>query len=251
MLTNIRYVLLSALYDRLFLGLIGLVLFASGVSYLLGMTAFMEQTEMALTFTAASSRLILVVGVIVFVCFHIRSAFDSREMDVMLSRPISRDQVVLSHWLGFSLVSLLLVMPVLAILLVMGAPQTSGLFYWTLSLVLELWFVVAFAQFAAFILRSAVMAVMASLAFYVLARMIILFVMTAEHSTMGGNLLIVRDVVHWIAVIIPRMDLFAKSEWLIYGLKNPGDWTLFVAQAALYISILLVACILDFRKKQF
>lgn len=251
MLTNIRYVLLCAIYDRLFAGLIALVVVAGFISYTLASAAFLEQNETALVFTAASSRLILVIGAIVFVCFHIRASFDSREMDVMLSRPVSRDQVVLSHWLGYSLISVLLVMPVLALLLLLGAGSATGLAAWTVSMIVELWFIVAFAQFCAFIMRSAVASVLASLAFYVLSRMIILFVMTAEHSLASHEIWLVSQLLVWLSVIIPRLDLFAKTEWLLYGTDGLSTWMLFAAQGGLYIAIFLVACILDFRKKTF
>src|SRR5471030_2906314 len=108
MLTNIRYILITALRDWLFIGLLACVLCAAAISATLGNTAFLETQEMTITFAAGSARVILMVGLIVFVCFHIRSAFDTKEIDVIMSRPISRSNLVIAYWLGFAFVALLL-----------------------------------------------------------------------------------------------------------------------------------------------
>src|SRR5688572_3022179 len=109
MLSNIRYVLLTATRDRLFFGLLLGILVAAYISSVLGSTAMLEPAQMTLSFTAASARVIIMIGLIVFIGFHMRNAFDAREIDVLLSRPISRTTLVLSYWLGFITVATLLV----------------------------------------------------------------------------------------------------------------------------------------------
>ncbi len=249
--TNVRYVLLCALRDRLFIGLLIGVVAASILSAVLGSTAFLEEREMTLAFAAETTRMVLVVGLIVFVCFHIRSSFDSREIDVMLSRPLSRGQLVIDHWLGFSLVSLCLVLPTLGVMALIGTLNHTGFMWWSVSLLLETWFVVALALFAALLLKSAVSAVMASLGFYVLSRIMIYFIMTAHSTISAGKYPLMRFVLDATSIVMPRLDLFAKSEWLIYGLKTGHEWSLFLTQAAIYIPLLICASIIDFRRKQF
>src|SRR5579884_3037807 len=128
MLTNIRYILITALRDWLFIGLMISILLATAISATLGSTAFLEEKEMTITFASGSSRLILMVGLIVFVCFHIRNAFDTKEIDVILSRPISRSNLVIAYWLGFSFVALLQTIPVIAIIALIGVNDWSGFF---------------------------------------------------------------------------------------------------------------------------
>lgn len=251
MRTNIRYVLLSALQDRLFYGLLALIIAIAGIAYALGGTAFLEHDEMVMAFTAGASRVVLVITAIVFVCFYVRSSFDHKHMDVMLSRPLSRDHIVLSHWLGFATVCLFMTLPVVVILALIAEPKWTGLAWWFISVVLELWVVVAFALFASLIMKSAVVSVLASLAFYVLSRMMILFVMTAERSSGSQMIPYLADLLQWISLLIPRIDLFGKSEWLIYGVDDGFNAGILLMQAALYVSLLMIMCILDFRKKQF
>ncbi len=254
MLTNIRYILLTAIRDWLFLALFLGVIGAASISATLGGTALLEPAQMILTFSAASSRVILMVGLIVFVCFHIRHAFDSREIDVLLSRPISRANLVVSFWLGFILVASLLVIPTVGVIYWIGILNGKGFAAWAVSLLMESYLVITIAMFAALTLRSAVFSVMGSLAIYTMSRMIGFFVATTDSGMLFSNTIIntiVRGSMDVISVVIPRLDFFAKSHWLIYGLKSTQDVVLFVQQGVIFIPLLLAAAIIDFRRKQF
>lgn len=251
MRSNIRYVLLCAMRDKLFVGLLAGVIIAAILSAIIGSTAFLEEKEMTLSLTAASVRFILITGLIVFVCFHIRSSFESREMDVMLSRPVSRARLVLDYWAGFAMIAFFLVVPTVAIIAGMGGAKSPAFFFWAISLLLESWIVVAVGLFSALVLRSAVSAVMTSLGFYVLARIMIYFLLTAQSTNIAGQMVWLRYILEATSVLMPRLDLFAKSEWLIYGLKSVNDWKLFLLQAVIYIPLLLIASIIDFRRKEF
>jgi ABC-type transport system involved in multi-copper enzyme maturation permease subunit len=252
MLTNIRYILLTAMRDWLFIGLLAAVVIAAGISATLGSTAFLEEKEMTLTFASGSTRLILMTGLIVFVCFHIRNAFDTKEIDVILSRPISRSNLVIAYWLGFALVSLMLTLMAVAIMALIGVMNWSGFFGWGVSLLLEGMVVVALALFSAFTLKSAVSSVLACMGFYVMSRMMAFFVVTSESGMAHGAWTDpLKYVLKAISTIVPRLDFFAKSEWLIYGFNTNQDWILYLVQAAVFVPLLLAASILDFKNKQF
>ena len=95
---------------------------------------------------------------------------------------------------------------------------------------------------------------MASMGFYVLARMMGFFIAT----TNGGFLfdanwvnVILTKALQLVSVIMPRMDFFSKSGWLLYGMKDGTDFKLFTLQAVIFIPLLIYATIADFRRKQF
>lgn len=254
MKTNIRYILLTALRDWLFAGLLFGVALATFISAAMGDMAMVEPEHLRITYAGASTRLVLVVGLVVFICFHIRNAFDSKEIDVFLSRPISRPNLVLSYWLGFSVVAVLLTVPTIALLYFFGALDQKGFFIWAGSLLLEALLVVAVALFSAFTLKSAVSSVMASLGFYVLSRMMGFFIATVNSPILFrdkslGELS--RIAMEGMAIFVPRLDFFAKTEWLIYGVADQMDIWHFVVQGGIFIPLLLVATVLDFRRKQF
>ncbi len=253
MITNIRYILLTALRDWLFIGLLAGIVLATMISATLGSTAFLEKQEMTLTFASGSSRLILMVGMIVFVCFHIRNAFDTKEIDVIMSRPISRSNLVIAYWLGFAFVGLLLVVPIVGIIGLIGVVNWPGFIGWGVSLLLEMFLVVALALFSAFTLKSAVTSVIATMGFYVLSRMMAFFVYTAQSGMVGGEFqyVLLRYALSAISTMVPRLDFFAKSEWLVYGFNTNQEWIAFTVQVAIFVPLLVLAAIADFRRKQF
>ena len=252
MLTTIRFVLLTALRDRLFLGLLCAVIVTAFVSTTLGSTAFLEEAEMSISFAAGAIRLTLIVGLIVFVCFHIRSAFESREIDVMLSRPVSRLSLVVAYWLGFALVASLLLIPSVIVLAIVGVPDWHGFAVWVLSVWLELLLVVALALFAALALKSAVMGVIACFGFYGLSRMMAFFVMSSHSGMVAEQKLAPAKYLLWaVSTVLPRLDFFSKSEWLVYGMPQNQEAWAFVIQAIIFIPLLIFVSMADFKRRQF
>jgi ABC-type transport system involved in multi-copper enzyme maturation permease subunit len=255
MKTTIKYVLLTALRDMLFLGLIVAIVGAVLISNFLGGTALIEKMEMSTAYTASSVRLITIIGMIVFVCFHVRRAFENKEIDLMLSRPISRVGFVFSYWLGFSCVASLIVVPVIISIAVFQSYEIRGLFLWGFSLVLECFIITAFAVFSSIILRSAVSSVLLSFGFYIISRMMgfFLYIIDTPERFDFNTWQFFTQKALWVAsFLFPRIDLYGKSEWLVYGVEKLSDsWWWFIPQTVIYIPLLLTAAAIDFRKKQF
>ncbi len=254
MFSNIRYVLLTATRDRLFIGLLVGILSAAYISNILGSTAMLETQQMAIAFTAASARVIIMIGIIVFIGFHMRNAFDAKEIDVLLSRPISRTTLVLSYWVGFAAVATCLVLPTVALVGFIGTLNQTGFWLWSVSLLLESLLVVSVALFASLTMKSGVGTVLASLAIYSLSRMMGFFLV----ATKSGNVFEKHQInvgAQWlmdaISLVVPRLDFFAKSSWLIYGARSYEDAALVLMQAAVFIPLLVAACVIDFKRKQF
>lgn len=254
MFSNIRYVLLTATRDRLFLGLLVGIAIAAYISSVLGSTAMLETEQMTLSFTAAAARVIIMVGVIVFIGFHMRNAFDAREIDVLLSRPISRTTLVLSYWVGFAAVAACLVLPTVILVAAVGTLNQTGFWVWSVSLLLESWLVVSIALFAALTIKSGVGTVLSSLAIYALSRMMGFFLMTTTTTSIFKDQTI-NEGTQWlmksISMLVPRLDFYAKSNWLIYGAKSYEEVYLFLIQSAIFIPLLIAASVIDFKRKQF
>jgi hypothetical protein len=255
MKTIIKYTLLTASRDLLFIGLCVITLMAYGFSVFVGTTALVEQSQMSLAYFAGSSRIILVTGLIVFVCFHVRRAFENREVESILSKPISRVQFVVAYWAGFSVLAVLSTIPTLIIIAILNKPDFIGLAYWGISLVLEISLVLAFAMLASLIMKSAVSSVMSSFAFYLVSRLMGFFVAAMDNpaSLMGGSKFAnaLEFMLKIISMVIPRLDMFAKSEWLIYGVDMQHDLWIFPAQSLVFIALLLAVAVFDFKRKQF
>lgn len=253
MKTTIRYIVLTAVRDWLFVGLFVALFAAFGLASFLGTTALVEGLQHTTTYTAGATRIILHIGLIVFGVFHVRRAFDNREIEVMISRPISRPAFVIAYWLGFFVVALWLIIPLLAAMAGLLQVNLEGLLYWGASLVLEAAIILAFVLFTALIMRSAVSAVLLSFGFYFLARMMGFFTYVLDKPASEAVTLknLMRQMLEMVSSVVPRLDLFAKSEWLIYGVGQSMDIWLFVTQVAIAVPLLLLMAIVDFKRKQF
>jgi ABC-type transport system involved in multi-copper enzyme maturation permease subunit len=257
MISIIRYTLITALRDFLFIGLLGVILLAMFVSSFLGATAISEQDQMTISYLAGTSRLILIIGLVLFVCFHVKRSFDNKEIEVILSKAISRTSFIFSYWLAFALLSLLVTIPVTVFVFIFTKPNIVGLFYWGVSLVCEGVMIIAFALVSSLIMRSAVASALSTLCFYFLSRMMGFFI-AAIHNPFNTN--IPSDhVLNWlsewvlllVSTILPRLDLFGKTSWLIYGISNISDILIFPLQSLIYIPLMLLMAIFDFKRKQF
>ena len=249
----LRYMFASAVRDRLFLALPVMLAVAAALVIFLSGSAIIEQREMAAALFGATSRVLIIFGMVIFVCFHIRQAMTGGEIALILSRPVSRGAFVLSYCFsmvcaGFICVAAGLVMVWLGARLPLG-----GLLIWGLTLALETMLMIQMAIFFGLILNNAVSSVMACLGFYVLARMSGLLGTLAVKADAGGGL---PDVFlgygfRLISLVIPRLDFFTRSEWLVYGVNGgePGlGWPLL--QALVFAPLILAATMIDFSRKR-
>ncbi len=255
MLVTFRYIVLTAVRDRLMVGLSLALLGAVLIAAFLGESTLMEQRQTALTFAGFSTRLIMVVGLILFVCFNMQRSFENREVDLMLSRPVSRTQYVLITWAGFSGVALFMALIAVVLLPLAGMPPAGALGLWAISLLLEALLVVAVALFFSLSLRSAVASAMASFGFYLVARMsgFLLGVVQADWKSTATEALgsTIANAIYVVGLVMPRLDLFGQTWWLSYG-DTQGDALITVlAQAAVYLPLLLGAAVFDFRRRRF
>lgn len=254
MFTNVRYVFITALRDWLFWAMLFGIIAASLIAHMLGATAQDNARAMTITYSSDAARAMIVTGLIIFACFHLHNAFTSREIDVFLSRPITRASLVISYWIGFAFVAFLHTLAVVILTGIQGVESWHGFVFWSLSLLLECWMVVAIALFASFTLRSAVASVLASMGFYVLARMMGYFIATSQTAFVFRQQWLNAILLYMLkgsSIFIPRLDFFAKSDWLVSGFHKAQDLELFAVQAAVFVPLLILATIADFRRKEF
>jgi ABC-type transport system involved in multi-copper enzyme maturation permease subunit len=251
--TMVLSAIATARRDRLLIAIFILVVLAASLSAFIGGTAVIEKREMMTAYIAVSTRLILVAGLVLFSCFHINRALDSREVDIIMSRPISRTNFIFGYVLSLVLVAAIAV--VIGSLIVFGVarPEATALGLWAFSLFLECTVMVTAALFFVLVLRSAVAGMLACLGFYVLARMIGL--LTGIAVTTGGDqgwwIILSARAMELLAVMMPRLDLFTQTRWLVYGIGDEVGWFSILAQGTVYVSLLTAAAVFDFRRRQF
>lgn len=253
MWTTARYVMLTALRDRLFIAALLLVCAVVGISMFLGNIMLIEKQEATIAFAAAGGRAFLSLSLIIFVCFHVRRMLETKEIEVILSRPISRSSVVISYNISFFLIAILLALPLLASLMLIGATPSMGVAVWFFSLLCEAWMMISFALFAALMLSSHVSALLLTITFYIVSRMMGFFLYMLEKPvamTVDSNF-ILTTTLKAVSALMPRLDMYAHAAWITRGVEHGLQGWLWLPQTVIYVPLLLFAAILDFRRKQF
>jgi len=250
----LKYILLSAIRDKLYIGLFITLAASFGLSILLGSTALTEQQQMTASFISGSSRAILAIGMILFVCLNINRAFENKEVEFIISKSISREQFILGYLFGFLLATLFIFIPLNIAILLLVKANIYGLFIWSLSLFLELTILISFSLLVSLILKNSFSAIMASFGFYIISRLMGVFVLAIsipDSIDMVNKNNILQTALKLLSAIFPRLDLFAQSKWLNYGFNNILIFKIIVVQSAIYIALMLFMAFHDFKKKQF
>ncbi len=255
MRATFRYVLLTAIRDRFPVAIVIALIAVTAVCALIASSTLSEGTQTGLAYAGEFYRGALVLGLVTFISFHVRSLHETREIEAILSRPISRAAFVLAYYAAFAVLAAALALLTAPLLMSVLAARGVGLAEWEASMVLESWVVAALALFCAMALSSAAAAVMVSLGFYLLGRTAQFFLAIAV-SGMGssdneGVNLGSRGVMAAIAMIMPRLDLFGQSRWLVYGPGGGWGVGVLLLQTAIYVPLLLLATTRDLQVRRF
>ena len=248
----VRYVLKAAARDRLVLSLLAAFIVASSLSMFMGSSAVVEKNIFALVFMGAGLRMAGVVGLILFVVFFVRRSFDARDVEFLLSRPVTRAQFLLSFAVGFWILAILTALVQgFAVGILTPGFVSAGSLLWTASLAIENIMIVSVAFFFSLILTSAATAAMASFGFYVLGRMMgeILGIMAA--GGLGSWLVLPSHVMTMISMLIPRLDLLGQTSWLVYGTAGSVGYGFLIAQGLVFTALILTAAMIDLVRRKF
>jgi hypothetical protein len=267
----VGFVLTAAVRDRLITTFVFLLLIATSMATFLGSAAVTEQDQFSLVYASGTLRFAGVLCLILFISFHIRRSFESKEVEFLLSRPISRLTFVLSHIAAFFVLAFFIAAIVAGIVFASSAPDVYGWSVWSISLFVEFAIVSILAMFFAMVLSSAAGAALACLGFYALARMMGMVLGIAVLPAEGVLDDVLGYIVELISVFIPRLDLMAQTSWLVYGGevlhhfevdRFASEWAknlietlgvpVFIALQGIIFSVFLVVCTsFDFVRKQF
>lgn len=267
----IRYVLTAAFRDRLMMTLALMILIGSALAGFMGSASITEGDSFALVFGSGGLRFLGVAGVILFCCFYIRRSFDSKEVEFLLSRPISRTCFLFSHAAAFSILSCFIALAIVLAVSAVGRPDMTGLVVWGGSLAVEFAMMSVAALFFSMVLSSAAGSALATLGFYALARMIgtLLGIMAAPPE--NWFFAVIGSLMKLISIIIPRLDLMGQTTWLVYGvtgsggikflptagsyahavIENIGLAGFIGLQGIVFTALLLAAASYDFMRRQF
>lgn len=247
----VKYVLKAAIRDRLVLSLLLALIVGTSIAVFLGASAVTESDQFAAVFLAAGLRLVGVLGLVLFAVFYVRRAFDSKDVEYLLSRPLSRASFILSHALGFSLLAIG-VGGFIALILAGVAPYLIGNSYylWSLSLMAEFIIIMNAALFFSMVLVNATSAALAVYGLYILARLMGQMLGIVDAGIAAEVYSGLGVVFEFVSLIVPRLDLMAQSSWLVYGTGDVG-YGFILLQTVVYTALLILCAMVDLVRRQF
>lgn len=247
----VLYVLTAALRDRLVMAMIITLVVGTSLAVFLGSAAIAEKQQFAMVFAGAGLRLAGVLGLVLFTVFFIRRSFDARDVDFILSRPVSRVEFLLSYAAGLSLLALgMAAAQTLCLYIIGGNLFGPSHISWAVSLAFENIVMVNAALFFSMILSSAATAATATAGFYILARLmgqLLGIIDSTGKGTVIYNLM--EYILQAISAVMPRLDLMAQTSWLIYS--QTVEISSILLQAAIFTILIITAALIDLVRRQF
>ncbi len=267
----VKYVLTAARRDKLMMTLVLMIALAAALSVFMGSAATLEPGSFSLAFGAGGLRVLGVTGLVLFCCFYVRRAFESKEVEFLLSRPISRSAFLFSHAAAFALLAAVVAAIVTLVIFALGRPDPAGLVLWGASVAIEFALMAVTGLFFSMVLTSAAGSALASLGFYALARMIGVLLGIVDIPPANAVFAVLGSVMKVISTVVPRFDLMGQTTWLVYGPQGSGGVVFmpqagsyayavmehlglsgfFMVQGMLFAALLLAAASYDFARKQF
>lgn len=248
--TLTQYALTAAFRDKLFISFLAIVAVGISLSIFTGSSAIIEKDQFSTVFAAGGLRMAGVMGLVLFIVFYIRRSFDHRDIDFLLSRPVSRITFVLSHSLAFTVLAAFMAF-VIFTSVYLSVPQKfhSGHMLWSVSLLIEFVIVTNIAFFFSMVLPSATMAALGVFGFYVFSRMIG-HIMGIMEATPGYEML--DNLLSFISIFIPRLDLMGQTAWLLYGAEGgTGGLVFIIFQGVVFSTLVILATMIDLTRRQF
>lgn len=246
-----RYTVLEAWRNRFALLMAGIVIAAVLASIFVRQQAITEADRMQAVFLASALRVAAVFVVAIYVLQGTLREFQDKVLELMLSLDLPRSNYLAGKFLGYAGVSICCALIVALPLLLVA--DTADVLVWTYTLVLELWIIAAFALFCMTTFSQLLPAATFVLAFYLLARSITAIQLISESTLAQPGLATDLGVVlaDAIALVLPRLDTFTQTAWLIHAPVDALSMTAATAQTAIYVVLLLAGAMFDLHRRNF
>lgn len=248
-----RYILTAVMRDRVVQIMMVLMILGTSASVFLGGAVIVEQKAYTIASVATVLRSLAVLGLVIFISFFVRRAFESREIDYLLATPLTRHKLLSSFSLAFIVVAAVFALMISLVILVLLQKFSEGWLIWSASVLVELSITSMVALFFAVVLKSATVSALCSFGFYSLARMLgaMIGIITSKFDGPPLMTQAVDFIVKIISAVTPRFDLLAQSAWLVYGDASGFAWWILPVQFVAFCTLFFVCAAYDLRRSQF
>lgn len=246
-----RYTVLEAWRNRSAILLIAMVVIVFLASIFVRQQAITESARIQTAFLASVLRLGAVFIVAITVLQGSVREFNDKVLELMLSLDLPRPAYLVGKFLGYALLGVVCATVVALPLLFLSEPLQ--VLKWACVHILELWIVTAFALFCITTFSQLLPAAALVIAFYLLARSITA-IQLISHSTLivpGPASDFAASLANAIALVLPRLDAFTQTAWLVDATAQPLSLTAATLQTAIYVLALLFATMFDLNRRNF
>lgn len=247
-----KYAFTAAIRDKLFVAILGILVCIISLSVFFGSSVISERAEFAISFSAFGFRLFGVAALVLFVINYIRRSFESRDMDYLLSRPISRTGLIIAYAAVFSSIALVIAILLGSVVVFLsGGKSLDASVFWVVSLTIEFIIMANVAMFFALVMTSTTACMLIVFGFYLLSRLIgdILGIISKYGDVWWSYAL--GKTMELISIFIPRLDLMAQTKWLLYGISDEVSYPFVFGQAVVFVFLIVMASLVDMKRRQF
>lgn len=245
-----RGTLLEAWRGRLPWVMAALAAAALGIAGFARELALTEGDLLHTALLAALLRLMAAACVAVFAVLSTQREAQDGGLQLLLAMAVPRGAYVAGKFAGLALLAAAIAPACGALLALCATPLQAGL--WTVSLLCELWLAAGIGLLCALALPHPLPALAASAAFYLLARVAGALQLAALHTLRPRD-----EVRQWlsrafdaIAALLPRLDLYTRASWLIYGDGDAGALLRIAVQTGVALALLGAVALFDLHRKE-
>lgn len=244
------YTVLEALRNRLLWVVLGMAFAAWGLTAFVGELAITETREIQVSLLAWTLRL----GAVFLVCLFVASSqareFEDKGVELLLAFPMPRAAYYFGKLGGYVLTAWIISLCYGAITLLYASPAQALL--WAMSLGMELMLVTALTLLLTLTFAQVTAAVAFTLAGYALARSIGALQLMAQgplYDPSSHYQMLMARSVDLLAYLLPSLDRYTQTQWLVYSTGEWKDALWIVAQTAVYLLLLAGAALVDLYRK--
>jgi len=243
-------VTLEALRTRFFFVIILWLLTGFGLALFIGQITVIETTAYQSSLLAAFLRLSAVYVVSLFVITSMVHEFHDNSIYLWLSLSIHRATYFLGKFSGFMVIAFLTAILFGSALLLFVPYLQVGL--WTLSLLCELFIIIAVSLLCVLTFHHTVQTFSAVLGFYILARSIGAMQLMTQGPLNNPQSWIdqfIYGFINLLAMLLPNLDRFTQSQWIISHTGSMDNLLEMIIQTIIYVILLIAMSLFDLYRK--
>ena len=248
-----RYLLLGILSLRLFVLVMIMVLLALLFSSFITELAIINSEQIALALLADMLRYSLAFLTLLLVTTSVAEDYQFRQFERLLTMPVSRWQYIAAQFLIVASITGMLCLPVLLIVSLSTSLEVA--LYWSAALWLEMLLLGLVGLLAILSLEKIPLAVIFSIAIYLLAKLSGLIGQLLTESVRLSDGSASNRVAEWIfdgiMYVLPGLDAFAQNDVFFESLDLIELLSGQFFSVMVYTLFLLAVCLIDFYRKEF